>query len=396
MYPPRVKAGVFLLEGLNALATSYYFLYLFFYMQGVHGFGNRENLLLAALNGFIYAVSSVFGGRFGQRRGYFAALRVGYVIMTACVAAAWFNDRGLGHVLLAAACCFGMCFTWPALEALVSEGEPPARLQRMVGLYNLVWAACGAVAYFTGGALIERFGDRSIFAVPVGLNVVQLALTLHLERLAARPPAGSGRAPAAPSVTGLNPRPIARTRAFLRLAWLANPLSYIATSSVIPVMPGLAKQFELSPKFAGFFCSIWFIARAASFVVCWCWDGWHYRLRWLLAAYVLMVLSFAAILLAPGLPLLIAAQIAFGGGVGLIYYSSLYYSMDVGEKKGEHGGIHEAAIGAGNCLGPALSAAALFVAPAQPAGATWAVSGVLLLGLLALVQLRWRPRRTAA
>ena len=30
----------------------------------------------------------------------------------------------------------GMCFTWPTLEALVSEGESRAGLQHMVGIYN--------------------------------------------------------------------------------------------------------------------------------------------------------------------------------------------------------------------------------------------------------------------
>ena len=35
---------------------------------------------------------------------------------------------------------FGMCFTWPALEAMVSEGEPRHRMQSMVGMYNITWA----------------------------------------------------------------------------------------------------------------------------------------------------------------------------------------------------------------------------------------------------------------
>ncbi len=49
--------------------------------------------------------------------------------------------------------------------------------------------------------------------------------------------------------------------------------------------------------------------------------------------------------------LAVVAQIAFGISVGLIYYSSLFYSMDVGETKGEHGGLHEAMIGAAPASG---------------------------------------------
>ena len=75
-----------------------------------------------------------------------------------------------------------------------------------------------------------------------------------------------------------------------------------------------------------------------------------------------MIVSFGAMLLARDIWVLIASQAVFGLAIGLIYYSSLFYSMDVGETKGEHGGIHEAAIGAGNATWSAMAvaAAALF------------------------------------
>ena len=66
--------------------------------------------------------------------------------------------------------------------------------------------------------------------------------------------------------------------------------------------------------------------------------------------------------------------------------------MDVSEAKGEHGGIHEAAIGAGNFIGPALGAAALYFFPEQRNSGTWTVSGLLLLGFFTLVAVRSRGR----
>ena len=102
----------------------------------------------------------------------------------------------------------------------------------------------------------------------------------------------------------------------------------------------------------------------------------------------LLIATFAAILTAPNLAVLIAAQIFFGGAIGLIYYSSLFYSMDAGDAKGEHGGIHEAVIGLGNCLGPATGAAALWLAPGSADIGAWAVSGLLVLGLGGLCGIR--------
>ena len=65
----------------------------------------------------------------------------------------------------------------------------------------------------------------------------------------------------------------------------------------------------------------------------------------------MLLVSLGAILLARQLWLVVAAQVFFGLATGLIYYSSLFYSMDVGEASSEHGGLHEAFIGAGIFLG---------------------------------------------
>jgi len=179
-----------------------------------------------------------------------------------------------------------------------------------------------------------------------------------------------------------------RAKNFLRLAWLANPFAYIAINTLIAVLPGVAGKFHLTPMFAGFACSLWGFVRLSTFVVLWRWDGWHYRFRWLATAFVLLIISFTLILVAPGLPVVLAAQVFFGAAIGLIYYSSLFYSMDASDTKSEHGGIHEAAIGVGNCLGPATGAAALWLVPQNPGTGAWAVTGLLTLGFGGLLWLR--------
>jgi hypothetical protein len=60
----------------------------------------------------------------------------------------------------------------------------------------------------------------------------------------------------------------------------------------------------------------------------------------------------------------------------------------VGEASSEHGGLHEAFIGAGIFLGPATGAAALTLAPESPNAFAWAVSGLLVLGFAGLLALR--------
>ncbi len=392
------KSGYFLLEAINALGTAFYFNFLFFHMGAQFGWTDRGNFLLSATHGFIYIFAALFAGKFAQRCGYVPALRIGFAVMAVALVAAGLLPGAVTQVVLLIVWTVGVCFTWPTLEGAVSEGETPVRLTRMIGIYNLTWAGGAALGYFAGGALLETLGPRSIFYVPAALHALQFVLTftLRFDR-----PAGGVTAPEpappAPTLPPLNPRPIARARTFLRLAWFANPFAYIAINSILPVIPTVARKLDLSPMLAGFFCSIWLFARLAAFLVLWLWPGWHYRRGWFLGAYGVVTLSYLTILLATQLAVLVVAQLAFGLGLGLIYYSSLFYSMDVGDTKGEHGGFHEAAIGIGIFAGPALGAMALQFWPAVPHAAAWTVGVVLFAGLIgSLVILRHAPAGTHA
>jgi len=289
MYSGRVKARLFALAGFNAVSTTYYFYYVYFFMQERFGFDRKQNLILAASLGFIYAFASIFCGRFAQRRGHFISLRIGFSIMAVVLAAGSRIQSVAAHVLVMVICDVGMCFTWPTLESMVSQGEPPGRLQRMIGIYNLVWASGGAFAYFTGGAMLEHFGLSSMFLVPATMQFGQLALVVWLEKEAETGGSRAGAGSVDVCATGpeLSRRPIARARAFLKMAWLANPLAYLAINTVIAVIPSLTKELKLSPMFAGFFCSVWLFVRVGAFGLLWLWPGWHYRFRWLIGVVLL-------------------------------------------------------------------------------------------------------------
>lgn len=380
--PQKFRAACYTIEGLNSFAVVIYFNYLYFYFRDRFGFSDKQNLALAALIGLIYTIASWQAGRFSHRCGHFNALKIGFGVMAAGLAAGSQLHSAAGEIATACVVNVGMCFIWPTLEALVSEGAVAARA---VGLYNITWAVANASAYFIGGALIQAFGYRIIFYAPLTFMLVQFALTFWLEKIhAVEIPVDAGKKslpePGRPSA--------ARALNFRRLAWLANPFAYIGINTLLAVMPGVAAKFHLTPMLAGFAGSLWCFARFFAFIALWQWTTWHYRFRWLVTAFALLILSFATILMAPSLAVVLLAQMIFGVAIGLIYYSSLYYSMDAGGAKSEHGGIHEAAIGAGNCVGPAVGAVSLqFAAQSANAGA-WAVSGLLLVGLGALLWLR--------
>jgi predicted MFS family arabinose efflux permease len=387
----QFKTVCFAIEGMTSFSVSLFSYYIYFLMRDRFGFNGRDNLAFAALIGLIYVIASLQGGRFGQRRGYFNALKLGFGLMILALAGGWWFDSATGLVLATGLFIGGTCFIWPTIEALVSEGEDAVGLPRMVGTYNVAWAATNVLALFSGGTLVEKFGYKTIFFVPMAVFIVLLALVFRLQQHAHAARA-DGHAPVSvPAPDPHRPSP-AKTRAFLRMAWLANPFAYLAINTFIPLLPTLAAHFHLSPMFAGFACSLWGFARLGTFIALWAWTDWHYRFRWLVTAFATLIVSFAVILIVPNLAVLLLAQIFFGAAIGLIYYSSLFYSMDASEAKGEHGGIHEAAIGVGNCIGPAVGAASLQWLPQYANGGAIAVSALLLLGLGALVGI-WKTAR---
>jgi MFS family permease len=128
--------------------------------------------------------------------------------------------------------------------------------------------------------------------------------------------------------------------------------------------------------------------RVPSFLFFSMWTGWHYRIRYMLTAFVLLVGSFLLMLLATNLPVLIAGQIVFGASAAFIYAGSLYYAMHVSEGAGGHAGTHEAMLGVGMVTGPLVGVIASSAGAGVPMIAV-TVTGVLGVGLVALI---WMAR----
>jgi MFS family permease len=380
------KAVYFLIELITCYAAVYYSNFLFFYMKIRFGFNELENLLLAALYGFVYIFAAWQGGAFAQRFGCTRSLYLGFCGIAASMVTGLVLDSTAGQVLALTIWTGAVCFIWPALEAIVSEGDG-VNLSDMVGYYNITWALGSAVAYFSGGILLEKLGMQSLFGLPLVLVAVQLVLMPAAVYLTKKERRKVCPVPAAPSVA-----PHAESRRFLYMAWLANPLSYVAINTTIPLIPSISANLGMSTGSAGIVCSVWMFARLAAFVFLWRWTWWHYRFRFLAASFAIMVAGFAGIVMATSLPMLLISQVGFGLSVGLIYYSSLYYSMNVSDQRGAHGGLHEAMIGAGQFLGPACGAFSLSLIPAAVNAGVWSVSGLLVAGFSGLLAMRHAQR----
>jgi MFS family permease len=384
----KAKAVFYLVEFINSYAAVYYSNFLFFYLKRDFGFGGVENLLTAAFGGGLYVLAAWQGGKYAERRGCIQALYGGLSVVTLSLLAGLALPISAVQVLAYGGWTIGICFTWPALEALISE-RAGHRLADCVGLYNLAWAVGGAVGYFTTGLLLEILGMPSLFWLPVLLSLAEIIIlaygsTLRLKESSDECIDVSYNAPVSL---------IARTgenRLFLRMAWFANPFSYVAINTVIPLIPSIAEKLGLSTGKAGIICSFWMFARLFAFAILWPWARWHYSFKWLAGAFLLMIAAFCGFLTASSIPLLIISEVCFGATIGLIYYSSLYYAMNVSKVRSTNAGIHEAFIGVGLFTGPAVGALVLTLSPATASIGAWSVGGLLCTGFMGLLLIKKR------
>jgi MFS family permease len=377
----KSKKLFYAVEGLNTFASVYYTNYIFFFMKNEFGFGDFENLLLAALNGFVYTIGSWQGGKFAQKFGNVKSIAIGISGIIAALLFGLTFGKLPAQLITYIVYTIALCMIWPALEAIVSDESDDCTLSTMVGVYNVTWAGTAALAYFVTGYLLETLGMKSIYWLPVLIHICQLGIVLPLAVNALKK--DKAKANKVVRVNTTDHAPPSYSKRFLHMAWVANPFSYIAISTILPLIPSISQKLGLSTALAGITCSIWMFARLITFFTLWKWRGWHYHFRWLAGSFVTMVIGYAGMLLAVNIIQLIAAQILFGVSTGIIYYSSLYYSMHGSEEKGAHGGLHEAMIGSGLFAGPAFGALYIFLVPStQNSGLP--VNALLIVGLCAI------------
>ena len=106
------KSIFFVLEGLNALAASYFNSYVFFLLRDRFGFGNLGNLSASALGGLVYVIAAWQGGRFAQRFGYFTALKIGWGGLVVCLTLGALAPSLPAILLVFVGWTAAVCFTW--------------------------------------------------------------------------------------------------------------------------------------------------------------------------------------------------------------------------------------------------------------------------------------------
>jgi hypothetical protein len=254
---------------------------------------------------------------------------------------------------------------WPIVQHYLASGRHGPEMRNAIGWWNASWMAATAIGLAMTGPL-ESLGIMR-WAIPSLLLTNLVAIGF----LAAFPPQPPRHDPDA-HATHVPPA----YRSLLAASRVLHPMGYLVIGALSPILPYLFNTLGTVDSTQAPIGATWHVARLVAVLVLWRTAFWHGRALTLVCAGLLLSLGFALAVGAPNEALLITGLAALGLGQGTIYYSAIYYGLAVGGAKVEAGGVHEALVGAGYFLGPALGLASL------SAGAGTGVFIGLVLGAL--------------
>jgi MFS family permease len=371
-------AKVYTIEALVSAGSNLLTIGVFFFMQHRFGWQMRRNFTLSAGLGLLYIFGALAAHPLTRRFGRLPPLVGAYlVIIVASLVAAFYTTPAIAS---AAVLIYGFCsaITWPIVENLVAAGkQDPHALSRRLALYNVVWAAVGAVVVALSGTIIEKT-DVGVFYITAGVCAVAACIALFGR---VEPADAEMAADAAPH---LAPEPKLAQQRVLAL-WLSRisvPAMYLMIYALAAMLPSLPVLQPLRPAMQTAVSSVWLVARFVAFLLLGASVFWHTKPRLLLVAAAALLVSMLIITIPQDLTVMILGQILFGAATGLIYTASLYFGMVLSEGSTEHGGYHEALIGLGMSLGPAMGAITQIIRPGDSHAAVVGISSLLGISLL--------------
>jgi len=377
---------------LCSLGTGILWNAIYFIAEREYGFTERDSLLLAFWNGVFYTAVGFGAGTLVARLERWMSPRA--VLATVLLiqgflapAVLIFPSNTVLWVTAIVMTTLG-ALQWPIVQSFLVSGRHGATMRSAIGWWNASWMAATAVGLALAGPLQAM--DLMRWAIPM-LLPANLCAIACLAWFPSVPPHhdSSESARHVPS----------SYRWLLASARVLHPMGYLVIGALAPILPYLFQNLGTEPAWQAPISATWHLARFAMVIALWQTAFWHGRAWSLAVAGVLLGCGFALAVAAPNEGMLVLGLFALGLGQGAIYYSAIYYGLAVGSAGVKAGGIHEALVGAGYFMGPALGLTSLAAsAGTGPLAGKFvgtfigAVLGALVVGgLIALVR-GWRAR----
>lgn len=331
----------------------------------------------------VYVIAAFVTGRVLQRVERWISPRSALIGLlsvqtVACAGPAVIKDDWMMWITAGVASITG-AMIWPIVESYLAAGRHGKQMRSAIGWWNVVWTGSVGIALFLMAPLVEHYARYAIVGFG-GLNILGF---FALARFPLRP-GSHDHDSAASNVTREYPQ-------LLKAARILLPVSYVLNSGMSPLLPFVLGSMGVEAKFETPTAATWTVARVIAVAIMWRVTFWHGRWGTLLLGGIAMAIGFAFVVSASHLWMIFVGLSVFGTGMGIVYYAALYYALAVGRAEVDAGGVHEALIGGGYMIGPALCLGSMSLASeAREQGADVADGSVIIMvmwGVLAICAL---------
>ena len=235
----------------------------------------------------------------------------------------------------------GMAMFWSPLEVWITKTSDD--LLKSLSLFNVFWCAGISVGSLISGILFQiNWHFPFLF-----IGIFYLAAIFFLYRCP--------RVSSTQIFHNVEDGKEKRVKDFfLHIGWIANFIAWFGIGILRYLFPKLAVTLGITPFMIGVLMFLLGATQSLIFYIMGHTSGWQHRLNFLILMQLVMCGGFLILCFSSSLFLFFPAFILFGAGVGVSYFSSLYYSLESKYEKGERSGIHELIVGAGGLVGPLL------------------------------------------
>ena len=317
--------------------------------------------LIGAIGALTYVLASPLWShiapRFGRRK-FILASGIGFALTYLLVA----HSTQVWHLFILSGCSGMSCaLFYPLVEGEIGAGATGSVLRRRVGYFCLAWSTGSTIGFLLGGRLYDLAVRLPFISCAFGgLTVAIITYFFIPSPLKLAQDGARGQGPGMGEASGgaaildsAQPKAdvLLTPGVFLWLAYIANFTAWGLFSILrdLYARPALLR-FGYSGTQFGILISGFCLARTLTFFILQRWEGWHYEKRPFYLLQLVMLAGGAIIVLSGNFLLTLFAFMLVGLGAGMIYYSSMLYSLDDPRTEGKRAGFHEAILGAGGAL----------------------------------------------
>lgn len=299
----------------------------------------------------VYSIVCFVIGGLVKRLDHYRMMMVGTFFVAAAFFFAIFASA-IWHLLLiyvvvgAAAAIF-----WPMLEAVLVYGANADEKNKRIGVFNISWSLADAFGAAIAGGLYLLW-PRLPFILLIVCLIAVFVMTLKAAGIAKRQQAEE---PQEEEKSAPNYLPLEVRQSFANAAWTGNFVAHGITGILRSVFAAPAVDvFKMSPLGIGLAIGTFNALRTLTFAFLRERNDWAYNKKVFAASHAILAAGMLLILVAALLPtnqqavaLLFLALSLAAVGCGVIYYSSIYYSINLSRHVASHTRLHEAYLGAG-------------------------------------------------